>query len=129
MMGGTSSLHSAVSERVLVWSAERQAFVARDETEPGRKSASFIKGPLPLGWMQRASCLPGKTLQVALTLWYLAGLKKTQSVRLASKQLAGMGVSRDAKYDALDRLASAGLVSVQQQSGKAPMVTLLTSKI
>lgn len=129
MMDGTSSLHSAVSERVLVWSAERQAFVPRDETEPGRKSEGFIKGPLPLGWMQRASCLPGKTLQVALTLWYLAGLKKTDSVPLASKQLAAMGVSRDAKYDALSRMTLAGLISVQKQSGKAPIVTLLTSKI
>ena len=89
------------------------------------KGAGFIKGPLPLPWMQCAAQLPGKTLQVALALWYLAGLQKTRTVRLATKSLSLMGVSRDAKYDGLARLAQEGLVSVEQKPGHAPVVTLL----
>jgi hypothetical protein len=68
--------------------------------------------------------MPGKTLQVGLTLWYLSGLQKSPTVRLASKPLEAMGVSRDAKYEALQRLASAGLVSIAQSPGRAPLVTL-----
>lgn len=89
------------------------------------KGPGFIRGPLPLPWMQCAARMPGKTLQVALVLWYLAGLQKSRTVRLATKSLALMGVSRDAKYDGLARLEREGLVSIEQKPGHAPVVTLL----
>ncbi|RXZ43125.1 hypothetical protein [Crenobacter cavernae] len=112
----------AITETRRVWRAEQAAFVAAPTTA---KPAAFIKGPLPLEWMKCAGRLPGKTLQVGLLLWYLAGLKKTRTVRLGSKILAEMGVSRDAKYDALARLREAGLIAVEQRPGQAPWVTLL----
>lgn len=118
----------AVAERKLTWDRESGAFVPADAGEGDRKPGGFIKGPLPLAWMQAAARMPGKTLQVALALWYLAGLKKTTTVRLASKPLSEMGVSRDAKYDALARLEQLGLVAVEQQRGQAPLVTLLTAR-
>ncbi len=89
------------------------------------KAEAFIKGPLPLAWMTTAAQLPGKTLQVALSLWYLSGLQKTLTVRLTGGTLEPFGVCRDAKYDALERLVRAGLILVRQDPGKAPMVTLL----
>ena len=115
----------AVTERRLRWDPAAGEFVPEAENESGRKPAGFIKGPLPLPWMQAAARLPGRTLQVALALWYLAGLKKDTTVRLTTKPLVDMGVSRDAKYDSLARLEEAGLVSIQRQSGQAPLVTLL----
>ena len=89
------------------------------------RAGGFIKGPLPLAWVQQAARMPGKTLQVGLTLWYLSGLQKSRTVKLPSKPLVSMGVSRDAKYEALERLRSAGLISVEQTPGSAPRVTLL----
>lgn len=112
-------------ERRLVWNPSAQQFM-QAAPATGTKVVGFIKGPLPLDWMQRAARLPGKTLHVALALWYLAGLQKSHSVKLASKPLEAMGVSRDAKYDALSRLVAAGLVTVHQQPGQAPVVTLKT---
>lgn len=123
----TAIPESMVAERKLTWDRESGAFVPAEAGERDRRVAGFIKGPLPLVWMQAAARMPGKTLQVALALWYLAGLKKTTTVRLASKPLNEMGVSRDAKYEALARLEQQGLVSVQQQPGQAPLVTLLTA--
>lgn len=123
-MSAAASL--AAGERKLVWNPATQQFVPAVPVG-GVKPAGFIKGPLPLDWMQRAARLPGKTLQVALALWYLAGLQKSQTVKLASKPLEAMGVSRDAKYDALARLVGAGLVAVDQKPGQAPIVTLKTS--
>ncbi|KAB0580714.1 hypothetical protein F7Q92_13075 [Ideonella dechloratans] len=123
----TASPESMVAERKLTWDRESGAFVPAVAVERDRRVAGFIKGPLPLVWMQAAARMPGKTLQVALALWYLAGLKKTTTVRLPSKPLNEMGVSRDAKYEALARLEQQGLVSVQQQPGQAPLVTLLTA--
>jgi len=116
----------AAGERRLVWNPATQEYMPAMPAA-GVKRAGFIKGPLPLDWMQHAARLPGKTLQVALALWYLAGLQKSHTVKLASKPLETMGVSRDAKYDALARLVSAGLVAVDQKPGQAPIVTLKTS--
>jgi DNA-binding transcriptional ArsR family regulator len=78
-----------------------------------------------LDWFSKAGGLPGKTLHVALILWYLSGLNKSREVRLGSKQLAAFGVSRDAKYQALQRLRESGLVEVDQQPGRVPVVTIL----
>jgi hypothetical protein len=78
-----------------------------------------------LDWIGRAACLPGKTLHVALALQYLAGLQKTHTVKLGAKALAVLGVARDAKYDALDRLQEAGLITVVRTRGRAPVVTML----
>lgn len=114
-------------EKRLVWDPVRREMVPAGSIVKG-PAGRFIKGPLPLTWMQEAARLPGKTLQVALTLWYLAGLQKTSTVRLASRPLDLMGVSRDAKYEALARLANAGLVTVEQKVGQAPMVTLHPQK-
>ena len=110
---------STPPERRHAWSAATGSYAPAPE-----KSAGFIKGPLPLAWVQQAAGMPGKTLQVGLTLWYLSGLQKSPTVRLASKPLEAMGVSRDAKYEALERLAAAGLVSIAQSPGRAPLVTL-----
>lgn len=120
-----AAISPVAGERRLVWNPSAQQFMPAVPAT-GTRVAGFIKGPLPLDWMQRAARLPGKTLHVALALWYLAGLQKSHSVKLASKPLEAMGVSRDAKYDALSRLVAAGLVTVHQKPGQAPLVTLKT---
>jgi DNA-binding transcriptional ArsR family regulator len=108
-----------VAEKRLAWCAKTGSYKEAARTE------GFIKGPIPLDWISRAANLSGKTLQVALVLWYLAGLKRSTTVSLGAKQLSMMGVSRDAKYEALRRLKEAGLVSVEQSSGRAPLISLL----
>ena len=76
---------STQPERRHAWSAATGSYAPAPE-----KSAGFIKGPLPLVWVQQAASMPGKTLQVGLTLWYLSGLQKSPTVRLASKPLEAM---------------------------------------
>lgn len=118
----------AVDEVKLSWSHAAQALVPAQGQVPGRSvshGGRFIKGPIPLDWIGRAACLPGKTLHVALALQYLAGLQKTHTVKLGAKALAILGVARDAKYDALDRLQEAGLITVERARGRIPVVTML----
>ena len=85
----------------------------------------FLKGPIPLEWLQRAAQLPGKSLHVAIALWQRAGMKKSNGLKLSNKILDGMGVDRYAKRRALKALEGAGLVSVERHHGKNPIVTLL----
>lgn len=34
------------------------------------KKELFLRGPIPLEWLGRTACLPGKTFNVAIALWW-----------------------------------------------------------
>lgn len=80
---------------------------------------------LPMDWLERASALPGKALHVALTLLYLMSLRRSSQVRFSQATLRRLSTSRDASYDALARMANAGLIRLDKRSGRAHLVTLL----
>ena len=87
----------------------------------------FIKGPIPLGWIRKAAGVEGKTLHVAIALWFLAGLNRSRKVALSQSTLRLFGVSRQASYRALTRLETAELVSVNRHRGRNPIVTILVN--
>ena len=90
-----------------------------------QQSKPFIKGPIPLSWVQCASQLPGKAWSVGTVLFYLAGMAKTKTVVLSFKLLQSFGVDRFATYRALTALENAKLVTVKREAGKRPKVTIL----
>lgn len=90
--------------------------------KPGEK---FLKGPIPWNWLAKAATQPGKALHVALTLWFLAGMKRSRTVSLATSYLSMLGVNRFAGYRGLKTLERVGLVSVVRHRGRQPMVTIL----
>src|SRR6476659_7094044 len=54
-------------------------------TKPKQIKGEFLKGPIPLPWLTAASMLPGKApLAVALAVWFEAGRRKSQEVRLTT---------------------------------------------
>jgi hypothetical protein len=69
--------------------------------------------------------LSGKAPVLASVLWYLYRLKKSKSFVLAQARLDGFGITRQAKYRALEALEAAGLISVQRRPKKSPLVTIL----
>src|SRR6187399_3094149 len=81
----------------------------------GRASPQFLKGPVPLPWLQRAANLPGRTLDLAIALWYRIGVEKTLTVTLTNVLLKEFGVDASAKARALVQLEQAGLVRVQRR--------------
>lgn len=60
----------------------------------------FLKGPIPFDWLCAAAQLPGKSLQVAMAIWFLAGLHKSPTVKLSQSVLKDCGVNRHCKYRA-----------------------------
>ena len=88
------------------------------------KQARFIKGPIPLAWIEVAAKLPGKALHVALAICYLAGMNKFKPFRLSHRTLMIFGVSRHAAYRGLRALEMAGLVNVERHPGKNPVITV-----
>ena len=108
----------------LVWDANAGAFGAPPPNAES-KTARFIKGPLPLPWIQCAAALPGKALHVAVALWYVKGLCRSATFPFKRTVAAGLGVSPDATYDALTNLEAAGLIRVARHRGRSPVVTVL----
>jgi hypothetical protein len=85
----------------------------------------FLKGPVPLAWLQRAARLPGKALHVALVLRYLSGLSKGLTVKLPRCVLLEFGVGRSSADRGLRDLQRAGLVTVARHRGRHPVVTVV----
>lgn len=94
---------------------------------PKPKRSPFIKGPIPLKWIQKAVELPGRsTLVLALALRYQAGLERSNTdLRLTQKLLSVFGLKKRTAFDALTRLESAGLVSVERPPGSCRVVNIL----
>lgn len=87
----------------------------------------FLKGPIPMTWLQRAMGLPGRALHVGLAIWFQAGMKRRPDVKLSLSGLQAVGVQRSTASRALKSLEGAGLVSVVRAPGKKPVVTLLNA--
>jgi hypothetical protein len=96
-----------------------------DRRRAGRRRREYIRGPLPLAWMARAAGLPGRSLAVALAIWFRRGVERSATFPLYPSALRRMHVSRWSGYRALAALEEAGLVSVERQPGRCPVVTIL----
>lgn len=90
-----------------------------------RLSGNFLKGPIPIAWLMKASALPGKASQIGVALWYLRGLRKNDTVILANDLLEQFHVSRKAKYRGLKALENVGLIAVEGRKDRNPSVTIL----
>jgi hypothetical protein len=89
------------------------------------KGEGFLKGPVPLAWLEAAARLPGRSLHAGLALWYAAGLTRSAVVPLSNISGVRFGLDRNAKYRALEWLEGAGLVKVERKLGRAPVVKIL----
>ena len=89
--------------------------------KPGEK---FLKGPIPLEWLCMAARQPGKSLHVAVAIWFLAGITYKKTITLQGTILRALGVSRHAAYRALQALEKAGLVTAKRHPGRFPVVTI-----
>ena len=95
---------------------------SRSTSTPRQK---FLRGPIPLWWLQAAGGLPGKAIHVGVELWYQAGLCSSKVIRFSYKSVQQFGVKRHAAYRALKSLGGARLVAVYRAPGRCPIVTLL----
>lgn len=89
----------------------------------------FLRGPIPLWWIQTAAALPGVALHLGNALWYLAGMEGHERIRVTTKLCAAFGCKgRHAKYRALNALQKAGLVSLHRGRGKAIRVDIIRER-
>jgi DNA-binding MarR family transcriptional regulator len=87
----------------------------------------FLRGPIPLEWLGEAAKLPGKTINVAIALWWRYGMAKGKPFKLTRMALKILNVKRDAASAGLARLEQAGLIQVERKPGQRPIVSILTA--
>lgn len=91
-----------------------------------RQQGAFIRGPIPLLWLDGVLRLPGRgPLVVALALLYQSGLEGSPSVRVTHKLLQRFGIPQRTSHDVLAKLEAAGLVVVTKPPGRCRVVEIL----
>lgn len=95
-------------------------------TSPPRhkKGEKFLKGPIPWDWLCLAAQQKGRSLHVAIALWFLAGMNKKRTVALTNTVLQGLGINRFTKSRALRTLERAQLITISSHKGRNPVVTI-----
>ncbi len=114
--------------RLQLGSRSRRTRASRGRLPRHRRGEKFLKGPIPWWWLARAFPLPGRALHIGVALWFWAGIKRSARVSLSVGQLSKLGISRWSVYRALGALESAGLVVVDRQSGRHPVVMILDGR-
>jgi hypothetical protein len=90
-----------------------------------KRVVPFLKGPVPMRWLERAARLSGKALVVGIGLWHLSGLTCKTEIRATGTLWKRLGISRQAVYRGLRALEREGLISVVRHPGQNPIVTLI----
>ena len=88
---------------------------------------AFIRGPIPLDWLTRASRIPRRNaVLVGLALFYLAGLRSDRTgLVFCAERCKEFGLGRKAVQRGLADLESNGLIRVVRGSGRCPRVDLV----
>ncbi|MFO1352029.1 MAG: hypothetical protein U1F68_15675 [Gammaproteobacteria bacterium] len=115
------------------WNSQLQRFVAADSIgvlpsaqthRQARQSAVFLKGPIPMMWLERAANLPGKALNAALAIWHVHGVMKQARFVVKREMWARLNLTRQSYYRALKQLEAEGLIAVERKAGRYPVITL-----
>ena len=85
----------------------------------------FVKGPISLDWLAEVSLLPGKCLNVAMAIQWLAGMSGGRPVKLTKRAEASFNVSSDTSRECLNRLEAAGLIQLTRSPGKRPLIDVV----
>lgn len=115
-------------DRLRLSDSDLQALVKRKRPPRHRRGQHFLRGPIPWSWIEVALPLAGRAWHVGTILWYLAGIKKSRTVKLEYGVARAVGLDRYVVRRGLANLEHAGLVQVERKPGRCPVVTILDGK-
>jgi hypothetical protein len=84
----------------------------------------FLRGPIPLWWLERAAALPGKVCALGQIIWWFHGMNPDQPIKVTRKALERFSISEDAYRDGLKRLELAGLIRVTRPKGQRALIQI-----
>ena len=89
-----------------------------------KRREHFVK--VPWTWVERLNGAAGQTYRVAWYLLYLHWKGRGEPTKLANGMLRIDGVSRQAKWKALNDLEHRGLIAVERRQRRSPLIRVLT---
>jgi len=90
-----------------------------------REGEHYLGGAIPIEWLEQASRLGGKALNVGIMIWHHAVMAKSGQVAISLTTVGQrMGFDRTTGTRALRRLEEHGLISVERGPGRSPVVRL-----
>ena len=104
---------------------DRETTPSQTSPRKSRMMDRFIAGPIDIGWLSHARKLGVTALWVGLALWYLRGLRKSDSFVVSNRMMEFWNVEPDAKRRALRKLQNAGLIAIQSRERRSPLVTII----
>lgn len=96
-----------------------------DELSLRQQSKFFLHPQIQLIWIEKAAQLGIQTLVVGILLQFRTLLGQKAVVTLPQDFLSRFGISRGVKQRALKKLKKAGLICVEQETGRSPLITVL----
>lgn len=94
--------------------------------KPKRVSSQlFLRGPIPINWLEQAAKLSASCFMVGVCLWWIRGLESGAPVKLTRTRLSRFNLkNRNTVSRALRKLETAGLISVERKCGRSPIVQI-----
>lgn len=102
----------------LVYKPDLRAFIQYEPKPRFIRSISFA-------WLHKCNRLGGKTTQVAIALWFLAGVKQSMHFKLTQEAVDLAGCSRSALDHGLVELEKAGLIETKRRRGARPQIRMI----
>ncbi len=111
---------------VLAASEERQVALQTTAQLRQRQAAKGRFCLVPLDWLKSACGAHGRGVEVGCVLWFRARADRSKTVRLSRHVILDViGLDPQAARRALRALEQAGLVRVDRQHGRAPIVEIV----
>ena len=127
--GSSPEICSSTPATIQGLSARSRASSQKRQHRIPRQQGLFIKGPIPLAWLDGVLKIPGAAvLKTALALWFRSGLEKTSTIRFTSKMMRRFMISPKSATRALEQMQASGLVRVHHRPGCCRDVEILNVK-
>lgn len=90
-----------------------------------RLKPPFLRGPIPLNWLQKAMKLGGGAISVGIILWYYRGLKKLSVFKIGIQDIANLiGRSWLTAKRGIIALEHQGLITIQRHNGRKHIIEI-----
>ena len=89
------------------------------------KRAFWLHREISTGWIKALYPMSRSAILVGITLRFLSILTRKNPIKLTTIELSGWGLSRQMKWKGLRELEEGGLIKVQSQRGKNPVVLII----
>ena len=104
-----------------------------------RRYKEYIRGPLPLNWLQRASTISRTACVVGLIIWRIVYQKKlwginsqrmtSGAIKVTNQTCMKWGVCGNSKNTALRLMEKAGLIRLELKRGRSPVVQIIDAEL